>query len=813
MKKFITSIFLILALVTSGLVGFTPTASAINKSAVRCDFLGQYINPTATGNPCQPCPENNYCPLVSGTQIENCATKGYPASDCAETRVVFSTDKAIACPAGTSTKGFTFNTLQGTRITTEGDLFPVGQGATDISMCNAPEFTCTAPTPVLIKGVDGKAKCVPANTCSADQVPILKDGIPDCSVACKSNTIVGGKCYQNCAEGEYLEIIGTAVVCKKITVTPQNCPILGQIPTTPGNISTCACAAGQIVNTVVTPNKCETPVVPCKAPQTGNEPNCVNPSASPCPDNTFGYSQPKCTQCPENGTNTSPNNVDSSSCKINVTPVTPCPENTFGAGQPNCQQCPVNFTSPVGTKIASGCVEKPAQNNGGGDGFCGGGWAWLCGGIVLTAVDCFLTKFVCNKSGGSISAPTPKINPTSNPVNGPFQQTQYDIVRKSVNISSKCISSNQQLVAEVYAVPGSHKESNGNKFFWVQTETKVVKGKLQTTSLSTIRSMEGSEISALKCLMQRFATMNGVQLGSKEYMAKLKSIGVLHGLNTDKRSPGYKHECIDLTVLLSNLSNYGENDVQQSKYQYAVAVRGTKTPVNGVWYNSVQEVKNWINGNEQIAPQSPSNKEESIYNDNTNRNVAYGYDSEDNNNAYNSNEETDYTTTFLDIFKPIKASAQSTQDPIKEDNGELYASGAVESNDSSDEIEDGRETIEVIEELASNSNLGSTEDGNTGYITDDTVYQDNNYEIGYNPDTYKQDDSGYTPDNEYQDNNSGYPETDYLTANNPDSYQQENLGYTPDTNYETASNPSNDGYGDGYGNQEVAYNSNDEYNS
>jgi hypothetical protein len=572
MKKFITSIFLILSIVTTGLMSYTPSVSAINKSAVRCDFLGQYINQNVTGNPCQPCPENNYCPLVSGTQIENCLAKGYPATDCSETRIIFSTDKATPCPAGTSTRGFTFNTLRGTRITTEGDLFPVGQGATDISMCNAPEFTCTAPTPVLIKGVDGKAKCVPANTCAADQVPILKDGIPDCSVACKSNTIVGGKCYQDCAEGEYLEVIGTTVTCKKITITPQVCPIIGQIPATPGNLATCACVAPQTLNASVTPNKCETPIVPCTPPLTGNQPNCVLPPTTPCPSNTFGYSQPNCTPCPNNGTNVSPNNVDSASCK---TPITPCEANTFGPSKPYCTPCPANSASPIGTLVASGCISTPTQNNGGGN-----FWNDFLTGALITGVlvgtDCWITHIICKSGGGD-----------SNPVTSTTEQKQTQgiaAVRDNIQIEeikvsgSSCVGSNNNLISNVYNNnPADAHPNNGNQYLWMAT----VAAGTRTEKMSTVRPAQGQTGSLnravdkdLLCLMQRFARKSGTVFSTSEYMSALnnagcnsldKYCGVLHGLNKLT-----KLECINLTKLGEYLGNFEESDSAPGSTKWVV---------------------------------------------------------------------------------------------------------------------------------------------------------------------------------------------------------------------------------------------------
>jgi hypothetical protein len=613
MKKFITSIFLILALVTSGLVGFTPTASAINKSAVRCDFLGQYINPTATGNPCQPCPENNYCPLVSGTQIENCATKGYPDSDCKESRKIFSIDKSIPCPSATFTKGYTYNTLQGTRITTDGDLFPVGQGATDESMCKAPDFKCPAATPVLLKGIDGVAKCYPTNTCNADQVAILKNGIPDCSVACKSDILVSGKCYPICPKGEYLDIttvtndsnvgqdsISSTTVCKKIVVLPTKCPIAGQIATNPIDLSSCACVAGQVLSAEKT--NCITPIVPCTPPLTGNQPNCVVPPTVPCPDNKFGYSEPNCTPCPNNGTNKSPNNIDSSSCKIPVVPCTPpatgnqpnctnpvpCPVNTFGAGQPNCQQCPVNSTSQAGTTVASGCV---AQNNGGGEGFCGGWWAIACGAAVIGGA-CLLKVF--GFCAGGDSTPGPSTQTTTTQIEKVTPTTRRDklLVKKiTTNGISDCpdVSSrlNSELANDVFRDNGNGEElsdahyenqsaKTGDKYLWVATyavgNTTKVMSTIRPAGGSTGTSSSAEEVNAkpydssLLCLMKRFAKLQKMEIGSERYMSQLKGFGILHGLNKQ-----YKLECLNLSNLETAIANFGEKNSEAGGVKYIVS--------------------------------------------------------------------------------------------------------------------------------------------------------------------------------------------------------------------------------------------------
>jgi hypothetical protein len=605
MKKFITSIFLILSLVTTGLMSYTPSVSAINKSAVRCDFLGQYINSASTGNPCQPCPENNYCPLVSGTQIENCAAKGYPESDCKETRVIFSIDKAIPCPEGTSTRGFTFNTLRGTRITTEGDLFPVGQGATDISMCNAPEFTCTAPTPVLIKGVDGKAKCVPANTCNADQVPILKNGIPDCSVACKSNILIAGKCYQNCPKGEYLEVAEFAgessesFICKKTIPPVTVCPIVGQLPTTPGNISTCACQSQQIISADKT--KCETPVVPCTPPLTGNQPNCVVPPTKPCSPNFYGYSEPNCKPCPNNGTS-QVGTVDSSGCKSPSIPCTPpatgtqpncinpvpCDANTYGPSKPNCQQCPPNSTSPINTQVASGCVAQ--QNNGGGEGFCGGWWAVACGAVVLGGA-CLLKVF--GFCAGGDSTPGPSSSSTTTQTEKVSSTTRRDklLVKK---IQTKGISDcpdvanklNSELINSVFNDNGAgeegtdahyqNKNKTGDKFLWVATyaignSTQVMStirpaGGKDGTSSSAEEVNAKAYDSSLLCLMKRFAKLQKMEIGSERYMSQLKGFGILHGLNKQ-----YKLECLNLSNLETAIANFGEKNNEAGGVKYIVS--------------------------------------------------------------------------------------------------------------------------------------------------------------------------------------------------------------------------------------------------
>jgi hypothetical protein len=650
MKKLLISIFLMLSMVVSGLssLQFTPVASAINKSAVRCDFLGQYINPNSDGKKCEPCPVDFYCPLVSGTEIENCASKGYPDSDCKETRRIFSTDKAIACPAGTTTKGFTFNTLVGTRITENGDdLFPiVGQGATDKTMCQAPDFKCPADKPVLLRtfdsnGVAQEAKCFPVNTCAEDQIAILKNGIPDCSVACKNQTLVNGKCYQDCPDGEYLEVSTTnnngiktqTVLCKKITIVKKDCPIIGQTPSVPGDLSTCVCTTPQVVSTDKT--KCELPVVPCAAPQTGNQPNCVNPPIKTCPANTYGYSEPNCKPCPQGGTSPA-GTVDSSGCVIVVVPcpanyygtngnvlctpcpnggtspagtqtiagcsvvVAPCPANYYGVnGNVLCTPCPNGQTSAQGTQDASGCK---GQENGGG-GFCSGFWGIICGAVVATTIDCFLTKVLCNKpqpSAPVVNKPTTNTQRVNNPT-APRQGYQY--ISRSQSSSSSCQASNANYAFDLQNIsPEYHfDKKTGHNFFWIQT--RVEGGK--TTYLSTIRKMDGAEVPALKCLFTRYlearAGTEGIRLGNQIYNKSLKDDGILHGRQLSPSSPGYNHECIDITELLAVIENYDvRENANQSSVEWAVARTGTTVALTPWFatkdgaYNSARELK--LNG-------------------------------------------------------------------------------------------------------------------------------------------------------------------------------------------------------------------------
>jgi hypothetical protein len=810
MKKFITSIFLILSLVTTGLMSYTPSVSAINKSAVSCDHLGQYINPNSVGSLCQPCPIDYHCAKVSGTQIKNCLAKGYPDSDCKETRKLFSTDEALKCPAGLTTMGYTIDPTNNSRITMAGAFFNVGEGAASETICQKPTFQCPASLPTWSPDENGNARCVPL-ICSNGQVAAVdSNNISSCRPPCK--TTQDGKCLPPCPDNQYRQIIGDkASECKDITVK-KICPITNQVATTEGDLSTCVCVSGQVLNSEKT--KCETPRPPCDentygdykpqciaCPNNGKSPigttkveGCSLPP-SPCPANQYGYSQPNCRDCPIKGSISPIGTVDSSGCKSPSIPCTPpatgtqpncinpvpCDANTYGLSKPNCQQCPPNSTSPINTQVASGCVVQ--QNNGGGEGFCGGGWAWLCGGLILTGVDCFITKIVCNKAGGSVSGPIVNKPSTNNPVNGPFQKNQYDIVRKTVKASSQCISTNAQFVSQVYAVPGSHKESNGNKFFWV--ETSVSNGK--TVSLSTIRSKEGVEVPALKCLMSRFYQMNsgieGIEFGNSVYMKALSDAGILHGLNKDKKSPGYLKECIDLTRLLSVLNTYGENDVIQSKYQYAVVLRGTKTPVNGVWYNSVQEVKNWVSGNNDIAPSNT--KYEPVYNDTNTNNIAYNYDS--NEVEAQSTEENAYTTTFMNIFGGVKASAQEYSDSEKEDNSQLFAQGLVQGEDLG-EVEE--EEIEVIEQLAS-ANI----EGN-----------DERYDPGYEKESKPEESPAY--ETAFANNESNQGDKEEYNSGNSDQ-----VTYNPEENqsYETASvyNKPNQGYNEEYdsGNSDqVTYN-------
>jgi hypothetical protein len=668
MKKFITSIFLILSLVTTGLMSYTPSVSAINKDPRRCDFLGQYINRSTSENKCEPCPENSYCPLISGVEISDCRAKLFSPSECTETRKIFSTDKAIPCPAGTSTRGYTYNTLQGTRIIAAGDLFPIGQGATDVSMCKAPDFKCDAATPVLLKGVDGVAKCYPANTCNADQVPILKDGIPDCSVACKSNTIISGKCYQNCPAGEFLEVRSTTVngeatqtaLCTKIKVIPTTCPIIGQIPTTPGDITTCICVAPQTLS--ADKSKCENPIIPCPAPQTGNQPNCVNP-ITPCPANQYGYAQPNCTPCPNGGTSPA-GTVDSSGC---ILPNVPCPVNTYKANNIACIPCPPNSTSPVGTTSPTGCIA--AQNNGGGFDW---GWAALGAGL-LVATDCFLTHIVCKSGGSSTSNPvTGKPQPHSRNTTSVAQDKL--VVRKVVTkaVVEKCQGTNQDFATTVFNSNGADAHTkNGDQYLWVATHFEGGR----EISMSTIRPAGGkygvskskanfdskSVDENLKCLMLRFAAKNNVQLGSSEYMNALKNAGcvtldkfcgVLHGRNLT-----YDLECINLSRLVYALGKYGEDNVGvQGSEKFKIWNETQNSEYNLDLYDSSNEAITVI---DSIRPRGQSNQ------------------------VIRKQLKPMKKPTFFNIFGAISASAQEDSDPA------LVKSNATAGAEQSDDISFG----------------------------------------------------------------------------------------------------------------------------
>jgi hypothetical protein len=583
MKKLLISIFLMLSMVVSGLssLQYTPAVSAQqNKDAKRCDFLGVFIDYKETNKKCLPCPVDSFCTPITGLQIPNCIQEGFSESDCKETRPIFSSMEPAKCPVGTTTKGNTFDvgyisTLipRGTPIELVDDsvygplLKPfLGNFAQNKTMCKTPEFKCPAETPTK-QFLDGVFTCVPINTCGQNEEPFFLGGkITGCVEKCKANNqgstiIVNGKCTP-CSANQYLELINGEAKCEDIIIKPSVCPIQGQIPTKIGDLSTCACVVPQIVSADKT--KCENPILPCPAPFLGTQPNCTPPIVKPCPANTFGYNEPNCKPCPANGTNDLA--VNSSGCVIIVAP---CPANYYGEnGNLLCTPCPNGGTSLAATKTIAGCVTPvtPAQNNGGGDGFCGGWWAVVCGAVVATTVDCFLTKVLCNK-------PQPASPTVNKPVTPNTPPAVKDILKvKPIYSTSKtvdtCTSTNEEYVKAIMQdYPADAHVNKGQNYVWVET----VAQNGYTTQMSTVRVPGGktsqvntfgnaTESPELVCLMKRFAKAEGVKFGSAEYMQGLKRVGVLHGLNKK-----FKLECLNLDNLLIALSNSGYADQTESK--------------------------------------------------------------------------------------------------------------------------------------------------------------------------------------------------------------------------------------------------------
>ncbi len=306
MSKFFTSVFLIAAMLVSGLSSLTSSipASATLANPIDCSFAGMYKDRTETGSPCRPCPVDFVCKLIINSKGDRVSPEKPGKDGKIDSEVV-------PCPAGSSTKGYTLHPALGTLLTKDQDGFVVGTMATDPSMCKKPDFKCPTESPILVQDVNGELKCF-AN-CPTNEAAIIFEGVQTCGIKCRDNEVATNKkCFKQCGANEVLSSrVGQEAKCVSICLASS---IQGQIP---NEVGSCVCPVGKSVildslnsNT----GKCGVPVpCPiegqiksgegvcfCEPPRTlsGDKKTCDLP-VEPCGRNTFGTSKPNCKPCPE----------------------------------------------------------------------------------------------------------------------------------------------------------------------------------------------------------------------------------------------------------------------------------------------------------------------------------------------------------------------------------------------------------------------------------------------------------------------------------------------------------------------------------
>jgi hypothetical protein len=442
MSKFLTTLFLTIATLLSGLVMATPTinVSAALNDPLRCSFPGRYIDRAQAVAPCVSCPVDFYCP----TQIRN-GSDGKPSQ--------FSPEKPgkngqlnseiIPCPSGSTTLGFTYHPYKLSLLTKDEDGFAVGTLATDMSMCRTPDFKCPASTPRLVN-VNGKSSCFSA--CPSEQVEVIKDGVQSCIIQCRTGeTSVNGKCYESCKDDSTLTIINGVVNCNDKCL---NSPIRGQIVGPKGN---CICPTGtQIIIDAdnYSTGRCGVVVISSSSSSSvssalvcNNNETFINGKCYPaCPSGSTLTIVNGIVSCVTNSSSVSSSSVSSSS----IIPVLPCPIpgqiRSYGTcacplpnyavqqsnGNKSCAICPADNTivqvgiEKTGEIIYKCEAPKPVENNGGG----GGSDFWTYAGIALGGYLLF-DGFSCGGlfNFGDCSSPAPAVvTPNNTEVFGPVYQ-------------------------------------------------------------------------------------------------------------------------------------------------------------------------------------------------------------------------------------------------------------------------------------------------------------------------------------------------------------------------------------------------------
>ena len=480
MSKFLTTLFLTIATLLSGLVLATPTVnvSAALNDPLRCSFPGRYIERSQADAPCVSCPVDFYCP----TQIRN-GSDGKPSQFSPEKpgKNGQTNSEVVPCPSGTTTLGFTYHPYKLSLLTKDEDGFKVGTLGTDPSNCRTPDFKCPASTPRLVN-LDGKSSCYLA--CPSAQVEVIKDGMQSCILECrKDETSVNGKCYEACKDGSTLTIINGVVNCndkclassiRGQIVGPKGnceCPVGTQIIIDSGSYSSGRCgvviissSSSSVTPPPVSSSSTVTPPAACIiSGQTRVNGTCV------CPNPTYAVvaanGSKSCGTCPADnfitqvgveatGEITYKCNapVVKSSSSSSVTPPTaacaiPGQIRSFGTcacplpnyaivatnGTKSCGTCPAdNFITQVGVE-ATGEITykcnapepvKPTNNGGGGSDF------WTYAGIAVGLYGLYdgftcggLFTFVsCDSPKAAVAAP---VKPTYNEINGPIQDCYF----------------------------------------------------------------------------------------------------------------------------------------------------------------------------------------------------------------------------------------------------------------------------------------------------------------------------------------------------------------------------------------------------
>jgi hypothetical protein len=361
MSKILTTIFLTISILLSGLVMATPTinVSAFPADTLRCVPGGQYIDANSAGRECNPCPVDYYCP----PQVRSGQTGLYSPEKPGKDGKLNS--EVIPCPAGTTTVGNTRNPARGNSLMTKDeDGFKVGTLGVDPSECKPKEFTCKEPTPVKTT-VNNQLGCY--ERCETGTTEVIKNNVRSCIKECRNDAVVAyGKCFDPCPNGATLTITDGVANCNNKC---ESSKIRGQVVGPKGD---CICPADR-----------PEIILDQDSPSTGRCGVRVITSSSTTSSSTSVVPPVTCTITGAVRTN--------GSCV--------CPTGTYAIvasnGTKACGNCPagntvenvsVENTGEIVYKCTAPAVVTPTPtNNGGGEGFCGGWWLALCliGGYAI----------------------------------------------------------------------------------------------------------------------------------------------------------------------------------------------------------------------------------------------------------------------------------------------------------------------------------------------------------------------------------------------------------------------------------------------